>query len=123
VRPLLDRVSLAGDIWKLIQDSQLEKVRKFVVIVVNSQTAIDTSPNLSEFNISLLHTVLAASSVLLDRYSFETLELLESNLKDWKRTINQRICETSVSSRQNAMNSVSSRRNAMNDVSSRRNAI
>jgi NTE family protein len=62
--------------------------------VVNSQTAIDTSPNLSEINISLLHTVLSASSVPLDRYSFETLELLEANLRDWKQMINRGLCET-----------------------------
>jgi NTE family protein len=101
VRPLLDRVSLAGDIWKIMQARQLSDTRKLVVIVVNSQTAIDTSPNRYEFNISLLHTVLAASSVPLDRYSFETLELLESNLRDWKQVINQRRCESSINDNDN----------------------
>jgi NTE family protein len=31
--------------------------------------------------------------VPLDRYSFETLELLEQNLKEWKQVINQHRCD------------------------------
>ena len=97
VRPLLDRVSLAGDIWKILQASQLGNTRKFIVIVVNSQTAIDTSPNRSESNISLTNTILTASSVPLDRYSFETIALLEGTLEDWKAAINRHRCENAGS--------------------------
>lgn len=93
VRPLLDRVDVAGDAWQAIKSAGLERTRKLVIIVVNAQTEPDTSPNKVDESVSLTDTVNTVSSVPLARYSFETLDLLRKNLDIWEKDIPQKRCE------------------------------
>lgn len=59
------------------------RIRKLVVIAVNAATSPKTGRDRSASVPGLADTVAAAATVPLDNYSFETLELLRTTVKEF----------------------------------------
>lgn len=93
VRPLLDVVYTEGDIWNKLEALDLDATRKLAIIVVNAQTASETSIEQSDEATSIFETVKLVSSIPLAQYSFETLQLLRSSIGEWERAIAEGRCE------------------------------
>ncbi|HSD60201.1 MAG TPA: patatin-like phospholipase family protein, partial [Burkholderiales bacterium] len=64
--------------------SGLKAVRSLVFIVVNAESKADLSPDRSPDVPSLGQQLKAVSDIPLNRYSFETYELLRSSLEQWR---------------------------------------
>ncbi len=83
VRGFLESLIARGGIREAMREANLEKTRRVAVIVVDAQTqetarwqVLDEVPGLT--------TVLGASStIMINRYNFETIELLNHVARDW----------------------------------------
>lgn len=62
----------------------LRGVRRLVFVVVNAESKPDLSPDRSADVPSLAQQLKAVSDIPLNRYSFETAELLRSSLEQWR---------------------------------------
>src|SRR5262245_63981708 len=65
------------------EDMGLAKFRRMVVIVVNSHSAPETDWNRSEAGPGPLSIMMQASGVPIDRYSYESVELLKDIVARW----------------------------------------
>ena len=92
VRVLINFTHMAGDIWNKLKKLDLTKTSKLAIIAVNAQKAVDTSFTKRDFSIPIFDTLGAASSIPLDQYSFETMELLRSNMSRWRENITAGRC-------------------------------
>ncbi|MBT8368621.1 MAG: patatin-like phospholipase family protein, partial [Deltaproteobacteria bacterium] len=86
IRVVINLTYMEGDIWHKLQALDLENTSKLAVITVNAQTAIDTSFSKRDFSIPMIDTLNAVSSIPLDQYSFETMELLRTNMTHWRES-------------------------------------
>jgi NTE family protein len=83
IRGTLETLIARGGIREALREANLEKTRRVAIIVVDAQTqetarwqVLDEVPGLA--------TVLGASStILINKYNFETIELLNHVAKDW----------------------------------------
>lgn len=98
VRALLDNVFVRGGAWQSLRLAKLEQTKKVVIILVNSEAEIDLSAAKRDVSIPLLDTILAASSVPLDHYTFETVELLRDQLDRWREEVPAKRCAEAYSS-------------------------
>jgi NTE family protein len=62
------------------------------IIVVNAQKEHDISFAKRDYSIPLIDTLGAASSVPLDQYSYETMELLRNNIDKWRASMTAGRC-------------------------------
>jgi NTE family protein len=92
IRPVISGVNKEKDIWKRLKKLDLEKTRKLVIIVVNAQPAIDTEFAKRDYSIPILDSIGASSSIPLDQYSYETMELLRGNMSRWREEISAGLC-------------------------------
>jgi len=93
LRALIDRMTLAGDIWPSFQYLGWEKTRKMVFIVVNAEKEPDTNPDHFEKIISSSQVMKSVTRIQMTRYNFETVELLEENFKRWTEEIRFQRCQ------------------------------
>jgi NTE family protein len=68
--------------WSVLRMMNDRRIQKLVVIVVNAATSPATERDKRAAVPSLVDTVTAAATVPLDNYSFETLELLRSTVRE-----------------------------------------
>jgi NTE family protein len=66
------------------QPTPLDKVRRMVIVVVNSMSSPKTNWDESEDPPSTLEIMLKSTGVPIDRYSFETVELLRDITNRWQ---------------------------------------
>jgi NTE family protein len=66
------------------QPTPLDKVRRMVIVVVNSMSSPKTNWDASEDPPNSLEIMLKATGVPIDRYSFETVELLRDITSRWQ---------------------------------------
>jgi NTE family protein len=96
LRTILDRVMLRGSVWNAIKGTPREKVRKFVLIVVNAETAPDTKwdriENIPPFGVMFD----SSSSIGIERYNQETLALLQESIISWAAEIKTQRCKGGV---------------------------
>jgi NTE family protein len=71
----------------------LEETSKLAIIVVNSRKDQDVSFAKKDYSIPFIDTLGVASSVPLDHYSFETMEVLRDNMKRWQESITKGRCK------------------------------
>lgn len=90
LRGPLDAVTAEGNAWNLTTTLGIEEVRKVVFIVVNAQTGADLSWNRQEGIPGIRQVVQAIKNIPIDRYTFETKELLKSSFARWSNEINSR---------------------------------
>ena len=87
IRVVINLTHKEGDIWNTLQKLDLEKTSKLAIIAVNAQIAIDTSFFKRDYPIPIIDALNAVSSIPLDQYSFETMELLRTNMTRWREAI------------------------------------
>jgi len=89
LRTAMDRVILIGSAPQAMRETGLEKVQKIAFIVVNAETEPDTEWNLRKTPPTASQSLKSATSAMISRYNFETIELLKSYLKEWSDEIRQ----------------------------------
>lgn len=94
LRAMLDGVLRHNGIEEALKALGLENTRKVVVILVNSETALDVESARQQQTPSFTSVLTAATSVPLSRYSFETVALMKSRLADWERQSYEKTCGT-----------------------------
>lgn len=85
LRGMLDRVVSPESSSSLTRALHLRPISKAVLFVVSAETGPDFSQDLSERVPTLSQVVRAIKDVPINRYSFETTELLKSNIDAWAR--------------------------------------
>jgi hypothetical protein len=89
---MLDGVLRTNGIVETLQALDLENTRKVVVILVNAETALDVESSRQIQTPTFTAALSAATSVRLQRYSFETVALLKDRLQDWEQQSYQAKC-------------------------------
>jgi NTE family protein len=84
LRGVLDFIEGFEASHMLGQPTPLDKVRRMVIVVVNSMSSPKTNWDESEDPPNSLEILLKASGVPIDRYSFETVELLRDITTRWQ---------------------------------------
>jgi NTE family protein len=98
VRLLINSTVAEGSMWDKLRALDLEATKTLAVIVVNARKQFDTSFALKDTAVPLGDTLSAASSVPLDQYSFETMEILRNNMSHWKESITAGRCQEMMKS-------------------------
>ena len=93
IRGIINATLVKGNIWKKLVEVNLEKTSKMAIIVVNSRKDQDVSFAKKDYSIPFIDTLGVASSVPLDHYSFETMEVLRDNMKRWQESITKGRCK------------------------------
>jgi len=73
VRPVLNRLSIAGDAWQLTQAQGQENVKRLLLILVNAQVETKASYAGLANPVPLLATILGASSIPLNELTMDSL--------------------------------------------------
>jgi NTE family protein len=76
VRPLINRLSMAGSSWQFAKVMGAADTHRMLVIVVNAQSELSDEFQKSDNDLSLADAISASSSIPLNEYSFESLTLL-----------------------------------------------
>lgn len=92
VRFILNYTAQTKNIWQQMEALNLQNTRKLAIIVVNArnQMAIDFAKERQ--SAPIIDTIGLISSIPLDRYSFDTLDLLRRNIKGWEESVTDRRC-------------------------------
>lgn len=85
LRAMLDGVLRHHGIVEALDALQLNDTRRVVVILVNAETALDVESSRKMQTPTFTASLSAATSVPLQRYSFETVALLKDRLMEWER--------------------------------------
>ncbi len=85
LRGMLDRVASRDGPMGLARALSLGRLRKAVLIVVNAETAPDLSLDRREEVPTVAQVFRAIKDIPINRYSFETTELLKANFEEWAR--------------------------------------
>jgi NTE family protein len=92
LRALLDGVLRHDGITHALDAMNMNDTRKVVVILVNAETALDVESSRKMQTPTFAASLGAATSVPLQRYSFETVSLLKDRLKEWERESYESTC-------------------------------
>ena len=79
----LDNMLARGGIWQSMQRIGLARPQHVVIVLVNAEIAYDDSFDLSARAPSLTGVLSFVSGVQINRYNFETIELLRRNMQEW----------------------------------------
>jgi NTE family protein len=92
LRALIERVTLLGDAWKALQAGGLTDVHKFVVVIVNAETEIDTKWDRQEIIPAFAAMLESYSSIAISRYNIETVALMREMLPRWADEVRRGRC-------------------------------
>jgi NTE family protein len=84
LRTMLDGVLRYDGIMETLDAMGMKDTRRVVVILVNAETALDVESSRRMQTPTFAASLGAATSVPLQRYSFETVALLKDRLADWE---------------------------------------
>lgn len=93
LRGMLDRVASHRDPLGLAQAMRLGRFQKAVLIIVNAETTPDLSLDRREEVPTPAQVFRAIKDIPINRYSFETIELLKANFEGWARQLREKISE------------------------------
>jgi NTE family protein len=85
LRAMLDGVLRHDGITQALDSLHMKQTRKVVVILVNAETALDVESSRKMQTPTFAASLGAATSVPLQRYSFETVALLKDRLQEWEQ--------------------------------------
>ena len=108
IRVLINLTNIGGGTWNKLKQLDLENTSKMVIIVVNAQAAMDTSFAKKDYSIPIIDTLGAVSSIPLDRYTFESMEILRNNSTHWKELTTAGRCGEAPPSKNSRQASTSS---------------
>jgi NTE family protein len=85
LRTILDSVMRHDGIMETLDAMGMKDTRRVVVILVNAETALDVESSRRMQTPTFAASLGAATSVPLQRYSFETVALLKDRLAEWEQ--------------------------------------
>ena len=97
LRAMLDGVLRYNGINEALKALGMEDTRKVVIILVNAETALDVESSRQMQSPTFAAALSAATSVPLQRYSFETVALLKDRLAEWQRESYAQACGAAAS--------------------------
>jgi len=92
LRAIMDGVMTQGSFTQTLEALNLPQTRKVVFILVNAETALDVESSRKMETPTFNALLNAATSVPLQRYSFETVALLKDQLGEWQRQSHEVEC-------------------------------
>ena len=92
LRGAVDQITREGGVWNLMRREGLEATRKVVFFVVNAESGLDLRWDQIPGNLALSSSLFSATTVPINSYSFETVELLRSGIAQWRRHIISQRC-------------------------------
>jgi len=98
IRTIINATLPTGNVWKKLKEVNLEETEHLAIIVVNSRKEKDISFAKKDYSVPIIDTLGIASSVPLDHYSFETMEILRDNMARWRKSISEGRCKEMKSS-------------------------
>jgi NTE family protein len=93
VRFILNYTAQAENIWHKLEELDLENTRRLAIIVINAKNKMKTDFAKQSRSAPIIDTIGVISSIPLDRYSFDTLDLLRRSITGWKKSITAGRCE------------------------------
>lgn len=88
IREVYDRVVRYGpDLARALDEIAHRNVRDIVLIVANSQTEPEYNTTMADLNPSIPDILEAVTSVQIDRYNFETMDLVRDAFEKWTREL------------------------------------
>ncbi len=93
VRFILNYTAQTENIWQQMEFLNLQNTRKLAIIVVNARNQMATDFAKERQSAPIIDTIGLISSIPLDRYSFDTLDLLRQNIKGWEESVTDRRCK------------------------------
>ena len=99
VRFILNYTAQVKNIWQQMEALNLQNTRKLAIIVVNARNRMATDFTRERQSAPIIDTIKLISSIPLDRYSFDTLDLLRRKVKGWEASVTSRRCEKIASAK------------------------
>jgi NTE family protein len=88
----INRIIQHGNFWSSLKHADLENTHKVIFLVVNAQTGIDKSPDLMKGPPGTLSVLSSVTTTPMNKYSFESIELLKSHFKKWGKEVRTGRC-------------------------------
>ncbi|HET6489742.1 MAG TPA: patatin-like phospholipase family protein [Syntrophales bacterium] len=83
VRGTLETLIARGGIREALKEANLEKTRRVAIIIVDAETQDTASWQVLDEVPGLTSVVGSSSTIMINRYNFETIELLNHVISDW----------------------------------------
>ena len=109
VRFILNYTAQTENIWQQMEALKLQNTNKIAIIVVNARNQMKTDFAKERQSAPIIDTIGLISSIPLDRYSFDTLDLLRRNIKGWEKSLTVGQCKnlnSAVSKEKNGSDSL-----------------
>lgn len=100
LRAIEETVDAVGNIWKVMQLTGREKVRKIVFVVVNAETKIESKWDTVEYMPPLAEMLSNYSTIAIVRYNRETMAVLQESFGRWAYQIRTGRCPPGQVSRE-----------------------
>jgi len=96
LRAILDEVVFAGGIQQTVERQRLGATDHILFVVVNAQSGLNSSWDKLEGGPSATQVVDAATTVQINRYNFETVELLRRSVSAWGDELRNARCQAAL---------------------------
>jgi len=93
VRPGINRLALAGGAWDLAKVQKKTAIKRMIFIIVNAQAESKSNYSKSSAPVPLFDTILGATSIPLNEYTFESLVTLKTAMSKFSSDFKQGRCE------------------------------
>ena len=93
VRFILNYTAQTENIWQQMQALNLQNTTKLAIIVINAKNRMKIDFAKERQSAPIIDTIGLISSIPLDRYSFDTLDLLRRDIKGWEKSITAGRCK------------------------------
>jgi len=84
LRTIIDRVMIQGGLRDTLAVSQREKTRRVAFIIVDAETEVRPRWGILGEIPGISAIVGASSTIMINKYNFETLDLLNRNIRSWQ---------------------------------------
>ena len=93
VRFILNYTAQRKNIWQQMHSLGLHNTEKLAIIVINARGQVQPDFARERQSAPIIGTIGVISSIPLDRYSFDTLDLLRREIKGWEKSITAVRCK------------------------------
>ena len=90
MREVLENTAFVGDLESTFQSLGAKQIRKLVYLIVNAETRQDPNQYTLNHIPGLMRVSRALVDIPIDRYSTDTIELLEESIQQWRVQLRQR---------------------------------
>ena len=84
VRAIIDRIMVSGGIRDSLANAKLNRIHRIAFIIVDAETEEKPSWGILGEVPGIGAILGTSSSIMINRYNFETIDLLRRNIQDWK---------------------------------------